>query len=242
MILFFTIFFTLYTALNYYVFIRGWQALSTLPSFKPFYIVLYIIIAYGYVFAKVFYNYLPPIVYDVWLGIGAFWFTLLVYFILSLFAIDIVRLLNSFFHFLPGYITNNIELTKKTAAVIVIVLVSIVVFLGNLNKRDITITSFDLTLPKRNAQLNELNIVFAADLHLSTIDGEKLLRRIVEKINSVNPDIILFAGDVVDDKAVVLRNRGIGESFNLLKPRLGIYTINGNHEFINNVEPSVNFM
>ena len=48
--------------------------------------------------------------------------------------------------------------------------------------------------------------------------------------------------DVVDDKAVVLKNRGIGESFDLLKPRLGIYTINGNHEFINNVEPSVKFV
>jgi predicted MPP superfamily phosphohydrolase len=97
-------------------------------------------------------------------------------------------------------------------------------------------------MPKGDAKLNELNVVFAADLHLSTIDGERLLKRIVEKINSVNPDLILFAGDVVDDKASILRNRGIGESFKLLKPRLGIYTINGNHEFINNVEPSVKFL
>ena len=242
MILFFTIFFTVYTALNYYIFIRGWQALSTFPSFKPFYIVLYILIAYGYVFAKVFHNYLSPTVYDIWLGVGAFWFAFLVYFILILLGIDIVRLLDSFFHFLPRYVANNIELTKIITAVIVIIAVTIVVFLGNLNKRDITITTLDLTLPKGNAKLNELNIVFSSDLHLSTIDGEKLLNRIVDKINSLTPDLILFAGDVVDDKAIILRERGIGESFKLLKPRLGIYTINGNHEFINNVEPSVKFM
>jgi predicted MPP superfamily phosphohydrolase len=184
----------------------------------------------------------PPIIYDIWLGIGAFWFAFLVYFILVLLGIDILRLLDSFFNFFPELITNNVESAKKITAVIVIALVTLIVILGNLNKRDITITSLDLTLPKGDAKLNELNMVFAADLHLSTIDGERLLKRIVEKINSVNPDLILFAGDVVDDKASILRNRGIGESFNLLKPKLGVYTINGNHEFINNVEPSVKFL
>jgi predicted MPP superfamily phosphohydrolase len=242
MILFFTIFFTLYTALNYYVFIRGWQALSTLPSLKPVYIVLYIIIAYGYVFAKVLHNFLPPILYDVWLGLGAFWFAFLVYFILVLLGIDILRLLDSFFNFFPEFITNNVESTKKITAVIVIALVTLIVFLGNLNKRDITVTTLDLTFPKGDGKLNELNIAFAADLHLSPIDGERLLKRIVEKINSVNPDLILFAGDVVDDKADILKTRGIGESFKLLKPKLGIYNINGNHEFINNVAPSVKFV
>ena len=53
MALFFIIFFTIYTTLNYYVFIRGWQALHTLPVLKPFYVVFFIIIAYGYVIAKV---------------------------------------------------------------------------------------------------------------------------------------------------------------------------------------------
>jgi len=82
----------------------------------------------------------------------------------------------------------------------------------------------------------------ASDLHLSTIDGEKLLERIVDKMNSLNPDIILLSGDIVDDKAEVLKNRGIGKAFNKLNPKYGIYSINGNHEFINNVEPSVKFM
>ena len=82
----------------------------------------------------------------------------------------------------------------------------------------------------------------ASDLHLSPIDGERLLSEIVDQINSVNPDIILFAGDIVDDKAVILKDRGIGESFKRLNPKYGIYSINGNHEFINEVEPSVKFM
>ena len=242
MVLFFTIFFTVYTALNYYIFIRGWQALYTLPVFKPFYVVFFVIIAYGYVIAKVLYKYLHPLAYDIILGAGAIWFAFLVYFILLLLGLDIIRLLESFFHFLPKFIYNNYEQTKKITAIVVIALVSLIVFLGNLNKRDITIKNLNLTLPKGSGKLNELNIVMASDLHLSPIDGEKLLSRIIDKINSVEPDIVLFAGDIVDDKASILKERGIGESFKRLNSKYGIYSITGNHEFINDVEPTVKFM
>jgi predicted MPP superfamily phosphohydrolase len=242
MIVFFTIFFTIYTALNYYIFIRGWQALSSFGYLRPYYIVVFVIVAYGYVFSKLLYKFLPPLIYDIWLGVGAIWFAFLVYFILLLLGLDIIRLLESFFHFFPNFIYENYEQTKKITALVIIILVSAIVFLGNLNKRDISIQTLNITLPKGSGKLNELNIVMASDLHLSPIDGERLLSEIVDKINSVNPDIILFAGDIVDDKAVILKDRGIGESFKRLNPKYGIYSINGNHEFINEVEPCVKFM
>jgi hypothetical protein len=241
MALFFTIFFTIYTALNYYIFIRGWQALHTLPVLKPFYVVFFVIIAYGYVIAKVLYKYLHPLAYDIILGAGAIWFAFLVYFILLLLGLDIIRLLESFIHFLPKFIYNNYEQTKKISAFVIIALVSLIVFLGNLNKRDITIKNLELTLPKGSSKLNELNIVMASDLHLSPIDGERLLEKIIDKMNSLNPDIILLAGDIVDDKAEILEQRNIGESFKKLNPKYGIYTINGNHEFINGVDASVDY-
>jgi predicted MPP superfamily phosphohydrolase len=242
MALFFTIFFTVYTALNYYIFIRGWQALYSLPWLKPFYVIAFIVAAYGYIFAKLLYKFLPSIIYDIWLGIGAIWFAFFVYFILFLLGLDIIRLLESFFHFLPKYIYNNFEQTKKITAIAVIALVGLIVFLGNLNKRDITIKTLNLTLPKGNGKQNELNVVMASDLHLSPIDGERLLSKIIDKINLAKPDIILFAGDIVDDKAEILKDRGIGESFKRLNAKYGIYSITGNHEYINDVEPSVKFM
>ncbi|MBK7629226.1 MAG: hypothetical protein IPJ23_00495 [Ignavibacteriales bacterium] len=112
MALFFIIFLTVYTSLNFYVFIRGWQVISSYPVLKPIYAILFIIIAYGYVIAKVLYKYLSPLAYDVLLGVGAIWFAFLAYFILSLLLIDIVRLFNGWFHFLPSTITNNYETVK----------------------------------------------------------------------------------------------------------------------------------
>jgi len=239
MALFFTIFLTIYTALNYYIFIRGWQALASLTFLRPYYIIVFVLVAYGYVFSKLLYKFLPPLVYDIWLGVGAIWFAFLVYFILFLLGLDLIRLLESFFQFLPKYFYNNYEQTKKITALVIICLAALIIFLGNLNKRDITIKTLELQLPKGDGKVSELNIVTASDLHLSPIDGERLLSRIIDKINSLNPDIILFAGDIVDDKAEILEERKIGESFRKLNPKYGIYTINGNHEFINGVYASV---
>ena len=241
MALFFTIFFTIYTALNYYIFIRGWQALATLSFLRPYYIVVFVLFAYGYVFSKLLYKLLPSLVYDIWLGVGAIWFAFLVYFILFLVGLDIVRLVESFFHFLPNFFYDNYEQTKKITAIVIISLVGIIVFLGNLNKRDITVKTLELTFPKGDGKLSELNIVAASDIHLSPIDGEKLLERIIDKINSLKPDIVILAGDIVDDKAEVLEQRNIGDSFKRLNPKHGVYTINGNHEFINGVDSSVRY-
>ena len=241
MALFFIIFFTVYTTLNYYVFIRGWQVLASFPYLKLPYTILFVIIAYGYVLAKMLYKSLPPLMYDIILGVGAIWFAFLAYFIISLLLIDMVRLFNGWFNFLPEFITKNYETAKTITAAVVIILVSLVVFLGNLNKRDIKIKNLEITIPKGSSKISDLNIVMASDIHLSPIDGERLLSRIVDKMNSLNPDIILLAGDIVDDKAAILDQRNIGESFKRLNPKYGVYSINGNHEFINEVESSVKY-
>jgi len=241
MAVFFIVFFTIYTSLNYYIFIRGWQIISAYPVLKPLYTVLFIIIAYGYILSKVLYKFLHPIAYDVLLGIGAVWFAFFIYFLISLIFIDLVRLFDAWFHFLPNFIHNNYELTKRVTALAVVVIVGLIVFLGNLNKRDIQIRNLEITIPKGESRLDSLNVVMASDIHLSPIDGEKLLKEIVDKMNSLNPDLVLLAGDIVDDKAKILIDRNIGESFNKLKPKYGVYSINGNHEFINEVESCVKY-
>jgi predicted MPP superfamily phosphohydrolase len=64
----------------------------------------------------------------------------------------------------------------------------------------------------------------------------------VKKINVLHPDIVFVGGDLVDDKAAVLREKGIGFSFKDIKAPLGVYGITGNHEYINGVDSSVNYM
>ena len=72
--------------------LRGWQVISAYPILKPVYAILFVIIAYGYVLAKVLYKFLHPLAYDIILGVGAIWFAFLAYFILSLLLIDITTI------------------------------------------------------------------------------------------------------------------------------------------------------
>ena len=242
MLIFFTIFFSVYTTLNYYIFIRGWQVLVAYPFLKPFYIVLFIVVAYSYIMTKVFYKYLSPPVHDVLIWIGSFWFAFFVYFILSIVVIDIIRFVGFHFGLFPNFITGNYEKVKLMTAAAVIILVSLFVIKGYINTRCISIKILEIEIPKGSSRLNELNIVMAGDIHLSPINGEKLLSDIVEKINRLNPDIILFPGDIVDDRAEVLKRLGIGESFKKLKSKNGVYASNGNHEFINGVKEADKYM
>jgi predicted MPP superfamily phosphohydrolase len=239
MSLFFISFFTLYTLLNYYVFVKAYKLLPNNLTVKLVFIILFVLISFGYVLSKSLYKHLSIYVYDIWLTVGAIWFAMLVYFVLLLFIIDLALLINRSFKFIPIVLFEYKN--KLIAAFVIFLIVSIIVFIGNLNKRDIIVTEIEIQLRKEKSKLDSINIVLASDIHLSSIDGEKLLPILVDKINSLNPDIILFAGDIVDDRAEVLEIQGIGKSLLSLKSKFGIYSIAGNHEFINGIESSINF-
>lgn len=242
MLIFLLVFLSVYSALNYYVFIRGWQFLSIYPFLKPYYIVAFIVIAYSYVIAKILYNYLPPVIHDALIWIGSFWFAYLVYFILFLLVMDLGRFVGFNFELFPNSFTENYELVKQITTAVIMFTVTLIVVAGYYNTRNINTKTLNLEIPKNSTNLNELNIVMAGDIHLSPINDDKFLAIIIEKINSLNPDIVLLPGDIVDDRAEVLKRLKIGDSFKKIKSKYGIYASNGNHEFINGVEGADHFM
>ncbi len=242
MITFFLIFFFVFAAINFYVFLRGWQSLAYVPFIKPYYLALFLLVSLSYLIAKFFVSSLPPFLYDVLMWIGSFWFVYMFYFLLTILFVDILRLVNSYINFFPEVIRNNYDLTKLVTGIIVIVLVSIPIFIGHLNTKNIKVRELNLSISKRESLLTELNAAFLTDLHLSIINDESFLEKVVDKVNALKPDIILFGGDIVDDKAWILDRKNIGPSLRKLKSKYGIYTCTGNHEYINGVQSSVNWI
>jgi hypothetical protein len=242
MVIFFTIFFTVYTAANYYIFIRGWQALSSVSYLKPFYAVVFFIVALSYIAAKFLDGKIPHAIYDAMIWIGSFWFAFMLYFFLSIVLIDFLRLLNWKLNFFPQFISNNYEEVKKYLLVSVIIISSVIILLGYLNTRRIVVNSVTIEIPRKQSELTELNAVVLSDLHLSTINGEKLLSKIVAMINELNPDIVFIPGDFVDDKAETLKLEEIGGSLSHIKAKYGVFASVGNHEFINGIKGTSRFI
>ena len=56
----------------------------------------------------------------------------------------------------------------------------------------------------------------------------------VQNINKTNPDVILFIGDVFDNKVNNLNHSYFVDTLNQLRSRYGVYAVTGNHEFMQN--------
>ena len=61
-------------------------------------------------------------------------------------------------------------------------------------------------------------------------------------INKLQPDIIFFAGDLVDHNPIPVIKKKMGEHFKQLKPELGMYAVAGNHEFIGHANVSIDYL
>ena len=242
MYLFFIIFFTIYATLNYYIFIRGWQALSYMPFLKPIYAVIFLFSSLAYIAARILNANIPDLLYDILLWPGSLWFAFMLYFFLFILLIDLSRLLNHFFSIYPSFITDNYSSARFITFIIVVTISSVVIFAGYINTRNIKINSAEIEIPKKASKLNELNAVLVGDFHLTPVNNRGLLKSIVNKINSLNPDIVFMPGDILDDNINILRRRNIAKELSEIKSKYGVYVSNGNHEFINGVESADKYL
>lgn len=77
----------------------------------------------------------------------------------------------------------------------------------------------------------DLNVVVASDFHLGVLSGKRHLERFVTMSNSLEPDLVLLAGDLVDDDPVWYARYGMSEVMKKLTSKYGIFGVLGNHEY-----------
>lgn len=75
---------------------------------------------------------------------------------------------------------------------------------------------------------NGVKIVQLSDVHLGSFYSEKELGKAIELLKAINPDMILFTGDMVNVSA--LETAPYQEVFSSLKPPLGMFAVLGNHD------------
>jgi predicted MPP superfamily phosphohydrolase len=120
--------------------------------------------------------------------------------------------------------------------------VVIIVFAGYINALNPRVSKLNLDVKKAANGRPSLNIVFASDIHLGTIVGRQRFDKIVVKINELNPDIVLFPGDIVDEDLKPVIKENVGESLRNIIAPLGVYACTGNHEHIGGVEEAFKYL
>ena len=231
-VLFILIVLAVFSAANYYLFIRGWQALPEAGLIRKIYLPAFIILASSFIVGRVIERVYMSAVSDIIMWIGAFWLAFLLYGFLYVLLIDILRAVNHFTHFFPSFVTANIVKTKLILAVAGFAVVVLVIAAGFVNALNIRIRKLTIEIDKPASHLTSLNIVMASDVHLGTIFNRARFASVIEKINSLKPDIVFFAGDLVDEDVAPVMRHHLGDMFGTIHSKYGTYAITGNHEYI----------
>lgn len=241
-ILFITIFTALYLLVNYYIFRRAMQALPAGSQVRLWFAIGFWTVASMFILARIMERAYPCLFTGIITWIGSFWLAFLLYFVLVTVLIDISRVLNYLFHIYPDIFFADYIKTKLMALYIATGVVTLVVIAGFINARSPQIRELEMHIGKQVSGLKELNIVMASDIHLGTLIAKRKATRLVEAINSLHPDIVLFAGDIVDeDLAPVIKN-DLGASLCKLRSKYGTYAITGNHEYIGGADRAVKYL
>ncbi len=241
-LIFFSIFFGIHFLVNLYIYKRAVQGLEALPYliWTLRIVMLFLLVSYpvGRMLEKSWYSPVSNFIH--W--VGAFWFAGMLYFTLSIFFLDIVRWANMLFHFLPSKWFIDYSHTKLITTGITVSIVFLTVIAGFINAWTPKIVHKTIEINKNGGEIKKLKIVAASDIHLGTIIGPHKTGKLVKTINSLHPDIILFAGDVVDEDVKPVIAQNLGKNLLDLKAPLGVFAVTGNHEYIGGAEEAVKYL
>ena len=78
-----------------------------------------------------------------------------------------------------------------------------------------------------------IKIVHFSDLHYGNTINTNNIDKVIAKINSLNPDIVIFTGDLIDNKYNMTKEdvKKLTKSLKNINYNLGKYAIIGNHDF-----------
>lgn len=228
--IFFIILITVYLGGNTYIFYRGAQALSGLPGgIKISLAVLFWLAALSIIGTMLTRNikmpvFLPHAMYEV----GTGWLIFTLYMVLFLLAFDLLKLCRVPFNY--GFILS-------------LIFTVVLLGYGYYNYRHPKTNIINIALDKPLADdAKPVKIVAVSDLHLGNGTGKTALKRYVKMISEQNPDLILIAGDLIDNSVVPLYTENMMEELSELKAPLGIYMVPGNHEYISGIKASARFI
>jgi hypothetical protein len=100
---------------------------------------------------------------------------------------------------------------------------------GFSNKYNYQVRKVPLSFPNLPDAFRGLKIVHISDIHSGSFDNKKSVEKGVQMILDLKPDLILFTGDLINDRSTEML--GYEEVFSRLKAPMGVFSTLGNHDY-----------
>lgn len=227
---------------GFYVFFRGWKIIPRNRYVKALYIFVFIVLCFSFPIGMAGRDTFPLPLVEWILFAGSIFMLVLLYLVLALLAIDLTRVLLHCFRFFRSWPNTKVLLARRLIAGVLLLSVSAILGVGYYRFSHPVVEYLELKTDKEANGRKELNIVAVSDIHLGFTIGRKHLAKYVDLINSLKPDLIVIAGDLIDTSLRPLEEHAMHEELQRLQAPLGVYMATGNHEYISGIEASKQFI
>ncbi|MCL2020983.1 MAG: metallophosphoesterase [Betaproteobacteria bacterium] len=164
--------------------------------------------------------------------LGTFWSALMFHVIVAWILTGIFCLLNWWFRWFVITAENRARWRYRCCMGIIGTALFMCVA-GWINAQFPTVREEKIYAPEEVAPLR---IVALSDLHLGRLASVDYLARIVDKIEPLSSDIVFFVGDILEYDFDHSEADALAAILQRLKPRLGLWGVMGNHEYIGEPE------
>lgn len=100
---------------------------------------------------------------------------------------------------------------------------------GFTNKYNYQLNKLKLSFKNLPNAFKGIKIVHISDIHCGSFNDKPAVQKGIDLINAQNPDLILFTGDLVNDRQTELQD--YQAIFAQLKAPMGVYSTLGNHDY-----------
>ena len=209
-----------------------------MPAIVPLRVCLVIcavIVQMPFFVALFFGNALPTKFVSILYNIGTSWVIILLYLLIIFLICDLIR------------ITNLVNIKQFMygswyGCAGVAVIISTLLIIGNINYYNKKRVEIDIEISKPINKKNNLKIVLINDLHLGYGILKKELESWLPLLNRENADIVLIAGDVIDNFTKPIEEQKMYKTLRKINAKLGVFMALGNHEYIGDIDESINFI
>lgn len=139
--------------------------------------------------------------------------------------------------FLAAKIFMLIFQTKHKQIVIISLVISFFIIIYSVINQASkpVVKSLEIYTKKGESGFKNLSIVQLSDMHIDNSTNINRIISIVETINSLNPDLIVITGDLIDGP-VSKNNHIIAQALKNLRSKYGVYAVTGNHEYYSGIK------
>ena len=160
--------------------------------------------------------------------VGFFWFAFMYHALLAWALLTVFRLFNWRFRWLVIAKEDRVRWRHRSCAGIAAASL-VMCAAGWINSQFPVVREVKLPAPEGVAPLR---IVALSDLHLGRLASTRFFFDVVRRVEPLSPDIVLFLGDILEHDYDPFVTPVMATILQQLEPRLGIWGVMGNHEYI----------